>query len=60
MEAVARMLATLAAAAINAARSGTPLDPAVTYPTIDDGVIGVAFVEACVASSKKDGAWVTL
>ncbi len=51
---------TEAAAAINAARSGAPLDPAVTYPTIDDGVIGVAFVEACVASSKKDGVWVTL
>lgn len=49
-----------AAAAINAAKSGAPLDPAVTYPTIDDGVKGVAFVEACVASSKKDGAWVTL
>ena len=51
---------TEAAAAINAAKSGAPLDPAVTYPTIDDGVKGVAFVEACVASSKKDGAWVTL
>lgn len=51
---------TEAAAAINAAKSGAPLDPAVTYPTIDDGVKGVAFVEACVASSKKDGSWVTL
>ncbi|GEO85442.1 MULTISPECIES: Gfo/Idh/MocA family protein [Alphaproteobacteria] len=47
-----------AAAAINAVKSGQPVDPAVTYPTIDDGVKGVAFVEACVTSSKKNGAWV--
>ncbi|NML72521.1 Gfo/Idh/MocA family oxidoreductase [Rhizobium sp. S-51] len=47
-----------AAAAINAARTGAPVDPAVTYPTIDDGVKGVAFVEACVASSRQNGAWV--
>ena len=49
---------TEAAAAIKAAKAGTAVDPAVTYPTIDDGVRGVAFVEACVASSRKDGAWV--
>lgn len=49
---------TEAAAAINAARSGTAVDPAVVYPTIDDGVKGVAFVEACIASSKQNGAWV--
>jgi predicted dehydrogenase len=47
-----------AAAAINAAKAGTAVDPAVVYPTIDDGVKGVAFVEACVASSKGNGAWV--
>ena len=47
-----------AAAAITAARSGTAVDPAVVYPTIDDGVKGVAFVEACIASSKQNGAWV--
>ncbi|MCO6180043.1 Gfo/Idh/MocA family protein [Ciceribacter sp. RN22] len=47
-----------AAAAISAARSGTVVDPAVVYPTIDDGVKGVAFVEACIASSKQNGAWV--
>lgn len=49
---------TEAAAAINAAKAGTAVDPAVVYPTIDDGVKGVAFVEACVASSKGNGAWV--
>lgn len=51
---------TEAAAAINAAKSGVPLDPAVIYPTIDDGVKGVAFVEACVQSSKQNGGWVKL
>lgn len=47
-----------AALAINASKSGKAVDPAVTFPTIDDGVKGVAFVEACVASSKGNGAWV--
>ncbi|MFA7415640.1 MAG: Gfo/Idh/MocA family oxidoreductase [Rhizobium sp.] len=47
-----------AALAISASKSGKAVDPAVVYPTIDDGVKGVAFVEACVASSKGNGAWV--
>ena len=48
---------TEAAMAIHAARTKMQLDPAVIYPTIDDGVKGVTFVEACVASSKANGAW---
>ena len=32
----------------------------VTYPGIEDGVRGMAFIEAAVASSKADGAWVAL
>lgn len=48
-----------AALAIKAFREGR-IEPDVIYPTIEDGVIGVAFVEACVASSKKDGAWTKL
>lgn len=47
-----------AALAIQAFRAGAAVDRAVTFPTIDDGVRGVAFVEACVASSKQNGAWV--
>lgn len=47
-----------AAAAIQAARSGAAVDPAVVYPTVDDGVKGVAFVTACIESSRKNGAWV--
>jgi predicted dehydrogenase len=49
-----------AAAAILAAREGKAPDPAVIYPTVEDGVKGVAFVEACVRSSKRNAAWVTL
>lgn len=47
-----------AAQAIHAARSGAKVDPAVVYPTVDDGVKGVAFVAACIESSKQNGAWV--
>ena len=49
-----------AAAAINARKYGEKLDPAVLYPTIEDGVSGLAFVAACVASSKRNAAWVKL
>jgi predicted dehydrogenase len=49
-----------AAKAIVAARDGSAPDADVLFPTIDDGVKGVAFVEACVRSSQKNAAWVTL
>lgn len=49
---------TEAANAINAAKLGVAVEPAVIYPTVNDGVKGVVFVEACVASSKKNGAWI--
>jgi predicted dehydrogenase len=49
-----------AAAAIIAAREGKEPDAGVLYPTIEDGVKGVAFVEACVRSSNRNAAWVTL
>jgi predicted dehydrogenase len=32
-------------------------DPATDYPKIEDGVRGMAFIEAVVASSKKNAAW---
>ncbi|MHB2169271.1 Gfo/Idh/MocA family protein [Alsobacter sp. R-9] len=51
---------TEAAAAIRAARDGSKLDKAVTFPTVVDGVKGVAFIEAAVKSSSKGGAWVKL
>ncbi len=49
-----------AARAIRAARKGGKPPKGVLFPTIDDGVEGVAFVEACVKSSKKNGAWTSL
>ncbi len=48
------------AAAIRAKRDGTPLDPAVTFPTVEDGVKGVAFIEAAVESSNRGAAWVKI
>ena len=49
-----------AANAIQAKRDNTKLDSAVIYPTVDDGVKGVAFIDACVRSSNKNGSWVSL
>jgi len=50
-----------AARAIRAARKkGGKLPKDVIYPTVEDGVEGVAFVEACVKSSNKNGAWTKL
>jgi predicted dehydrogenase len=46
------------AAAIEAARAGKKPLKGVHFPTIDDGVKGLAFVEAAVKSSKANGKWV--
>ncbi|GLU28425.1 Gfo/Idh/MocA family oxidoreductase [Brucella sp. NBRC 12950] len=49
-----------AANAIQARRDNTSPDSAIIYPTVDDGVKGVAFIDACVRSSNKNGGWVSL
>ncbi len=49
-----------AAKAIRAARTGRKPPKDVIYPTVTDGIEGVAFVDACVRSSNKNGAWVKL
>ena len=49
-----------AARAIIARRDGTALDSAVIFPGLKEGLEGVAFVDACVRSSKRNGAWVSL
>ena len=49
-----------AADAILAAKAGTAPGAAVTYPTVQDGLAGVAFVDACVRSSARNAAWVRL
>lgn len=49
------------AQAIRAARKGGPrADKAAHFPTIDDGLRGVAFIEAVVASSRRGGRWTRL
>ena len=47
-----------AARAIIAARSGQPVPDGVHFPSIAEGVEGVAFVDACVRSSRRNSAWV--
>ena len=49
-----------AADAIAARKAGTEPDSAVMYPTIQDGLRGVQFIDACVRSSQRNAAWVTL
>ncbi|MGA9254883.1 MAG: Gfo/Idh/MocA family oxidoreductase [Roseobacter sp.] len=49
-----------AAEAIVAHREGKPVDQEVLYPTLMDGLKGVAFVDACVRSSARNAAWVKL
>jgi len=49
-----------AAAAIKARRAGSATPAEVIYPTVQDGLDGVAFVAACVASSKRGGVWVNV
>jgi len=46
------------ALAIKAGRAGRKPPKAVNFPTIDDGVKGLAFIEAAVKSSKANGKWV--
>jgi predicted dehydrogenase len=57
LEAFANIYAE-AARAIRAARNGTAPDPDVVFPTVEDGVKGVAFVDACVRSSASGASWI--
>ena len=58
LEAFATIYAEVAAAIV-ARRTGVAVDPAVTFPDIEDGVAGVALVDAAVRSSAAGGVWVT-
>jgi predicted dehydrogenase len=49
-----------AARAIRAAKAGTPVPEGTTFPGLKEGLEGVAFVDACVRSSARNGAWVSL
>lgn len=48
------------AEAIRAARSGAKQPAECHFPTVSDGVKGVAFIEAAVKSSKAGGRWTAL
>jgi predicted dehydrogenase len=49
-----------AARAIRAHQAGEPQPEGVLFPTVTDGLNGMKFVAACVASSKRKSAWVSL
>tara|TARA_R110002110_G_C13418264_1_gene714228 strand:+ start:342 stop:1505 length:1164 start_codon:yes stop_codon:yes gene_type:complete len=49
---------TEAANAITAHRSGTALPADVIFPTVQDGLKGVAFIDACQRSTARNAAWV--
>lgn len=49
-----------AAAAIRARQSGEPVPSHCTFPTLEDGLRGMAFIEAAVASSRANARWTKL
>jgi predicted dehydrogenase len=49
---------TEVARTIKAKRAGKKPDKDVQFPGIEDGVAGMAFIEACVKSSARNGKWV--
>ncbi len=51
---------TEAAVAIRARRAGAPVPAEVMFPTVADGVDGMRFIDACVRSSRANGAWTPL
>lgn len=46
--------------AIDAQVSGKSLPAAPDFPTVEDGVLGMQFIEAAVTSSRRGGKWVKL
>lgn len=49
-----------AALAIRAHQTGEALPAKVVFPTVQDGLTGVQFIQACVNSSNRNAAWVSL
>lgn len=60
LEGFANIYAEAARAIRAARRKGGKAGKDVIFPTVEDGVEGVAFVEACVKSSRRNGAWTKL
>jgi predicted dehydrogenase len=59
LEAFATLYAEIAQA-IRAARDGAAPAAEVQFPTLDDGIEGLAFIEAALRSSAEGGRWVRL
>lgn len=53
-------LYTEAALAIKALRNGQPIPAEVSFPTVQDGLLGMRFIDACVRSSRANAGWVSL
>lgn len=45
---------------VHAKRDGTFTPDSIDYPTIDDGLEGLQFVEACLESNQKGNSWVDI
>jgi len=60
LEAFATLYTEIGHAIRSRRTKGPKADKAVQFPTVVDGVKGVAFVEAVVSSSNKGGRWVKL
>ena len=60
LEAFATLYSEIGHAIRSRRPKGPKLETAVQFPTVVDGVKGVAFVEAVVSSSAKGGRWVKL
>jgi hypothetical protein len=57
LEAFANIYRNFAAHIRSRLEGSTPSDIALDYPKIEDGVRGMAFIEAVVESSHKNAAW---
>jgi hypothetical protein len=58
LEAFANIYSDIADAVL-ARRDGVAADPlAYLFPTVEDGVLGVTFVDAAVESHQQNGSWV--
>jgi predicted dehydrogenase len=60
LEAFATLYAEIAQAIRASRGDGSLADPAAHFPTLHDGLLGIQFIEAVVASSARGGRWVKL
>jgi predicted dehydrogenase len=49
-----------AARAVDAVKAGKPIPPDIDYPTVEDGVLGMAFIATAVASANNGSTWTKL